>query len=85
MEQTCRKRVVIFIKIMCVLRTETEHPSGLKNVIWSCTVEFIVRNIFTNYPLLLNVEKCLNGFHIEKKKTCYNFGQVTYRKLVFSE
>lgn len=58
--QTYRKRVVILSKIMCTLRTWTEHPSGLRNFDCSCTIEFMIRNIFSNYFSLVTKRKCLN-------------------------
>jgi len=58
-----KKRVVISIKIMCALRTWIEDLSVLET-----SIEFIIRNIFTNYRSLLTVEKCLNCFHTKKKK-----------------
>jgi len=66
--QTYQKRVVILIKIICNLRTWTEHPSGLRNFNCSCTVEFIIQNIFKNYFSLMTIEKCENCSFTKKKK-----------------
>lgn len=65
--QTYRKRVVILIKIMCNLRTWTEHPSGLRHFDCSYTIEFMICNIFANYYSLVTIEKCLNCFFTKKR------------------
>ncbi|KAL5237753.1 hypothetical protein ACI65C_005163 [Semiaphis heraclei] len=66
--QTYRKRVVILSKIMCNLRTWTEHPSGLRNFDCSCTIEFMIQNIFSNYFSLVSTRKCTNCSFTKKRK-----------------
>lgn len=53
---------------MYALRTGTDYLSDLKHFDSSCTIEFIILNIITNYSSLLNVEKCFDYFHIKKRK-----------------
>jgi len=67
--QTYRKRVVILSKIMCTLRNWTEYLSGLRNFDCSCTIEFMIHNIFLNYFSLVTIRKCL-GCSFTKKRKC---------------
>jgi len=66
--QTYRKRVIILSKIMGTLRNWTQHSSGLRNFDCSCTIDFMIQNIFSNFCSLMTTKNCLNCSFTKKRK-----------------